>query len=140
MMILPRFIRYRDAPAYLGVDRGRFDNEIRPFLIEIPIGERGIAFDRLDLDEYADEYKRRNGRLSRNSKVITCEQGQKEFNLPLKTGGLLTKSTEASGYLLDSEKLVKTKLRHGYGKNKPESTSNLSKARNAISQLLQEDI
>ena len=50
MPIVPRLIRHRDAPAYLGMDRNRFDAEVRPFLTEIPIGDRGIAFDRLDLD------------------------------------------------------------------------------------------
>jgi hypothetical protein len=58
----PRFIRLRDAPAYLGMDRNRFNAEVRPFLVEIPIGKQGVAFDRVDLDRFADEYKRRNGR------------------------------------------------------------------------------
>ena len=48
--LLPRFIRLRDAPDYLGVDRNRFNAEIRPSLTEIPIGVQGVAFDRLDLD------------------------------------------------------------------------------------------
>jgi hypothetical protein len=30
--ILPRFIRYRDAPAYLGMDRNRFNAEVRPYI------------------------------------------------------------------------------------------------------------
>ncbi len=58
----PRLIRFRDAPAYLGMDRNRFNLEVRPYLTEIPIGEQGVAFDRLDLDAWADEYKARNGR------------------------------------------------------------------------------
>lgn len=60
--LLPRFIRLRDAPDYLGVDRNRFNAEIRPSLTEIPIGVQGVAFDRLDLDDWADHYKDRNGR------------------------------------------------------------------------------
>lgn len=60
----PRFIRCKDAPAYLGMDRDRFNGEVRPHLIEIPIGVQGIAFDRLDLDAWADDYKDRNGRPS----------------------------------------------------------------------------
>jgi hypothetical protein len=48
-MILPRFIRFRDAPGYLGMDKDRFNAEVRPYLIEIPIGKQGVAFDRLDL-------------------------------------------------------------------------------------------
>ena len=60
--ILPRLIRLRDAPHYLGMDPNRFNEEVRPYLTEIPIGEQGIGFDRLDLDAWVDQYKDRNGR------------------------------------------------------------------------------
>jgi hypothetical protein len=59
--LLPRFIRLRDAPSYLGMDKNRFNREVRPLLAVIPIGAQGIAFDRLDLDSWADDYKSRNG-------------------------------------------------------------------------------
>jgi hypothetical protein len=59
--ILPRLIRLRDVPHYLGMDPNRFNAEVRPYLIAIPIGKQGIAFDRLDLDAWVDEYKSRNG-------------------------------------------------------------------------------
>jgi hypothetical protein len=59
---LPRFVRLRDAPNYLGMDRNRFNVIVRPHLVAIPIGKQGIAFDRLDLDDWADQYKSRNGR------------------------------------------------------------------------------
>jgi hypothetical protein len=52
----PRLIRLRDVPKYLGMDINRFNREVRPFLVEIPIGKQGIAFDRLDLDRWADHY------------------------------------------------------------------------------------
>ena len=58
----PRFIRLRDAPSYLGMDKNRFNRNVRPHLCAIPIGTQGIAFDRIDLDAWADEYKNRNGR------------------------------------------------------------------------------
>lgn len=68
----PRFIRLRDAPRYLGMDRHRFNKLVRPDLIEIPIGIQGIAFDRLDLDLWADKYKQQNGRPpSRNQTKAT---------------------------------------------------------------------
>ncbi|MCW8497044.1 hypothetical protein OQJ25_07970 [Fluoribacter dumoffii] len=54
--ILPRLIRLRDAPAYVGMDRHRFNEEVRPSLMEIPIGSQGVAFDRLDLDAWVDDY------------------------------------------------------------------------------------
>ena len=59
---LPRLIRLRDAPFYLGMDRNRFNAEVRAYLMEIPIGEQGIAFDRLDLDAWVEDHKSRNGR------------------------------------------------------------------------------
>ncbi|MES9948458.1 MAG: hypothetical protein ABW118_05830 [Candidatus Thiodiazotropha sp.] len=64
--LLPRFIRMRDAPAYLGMDRNRFNAEVRPFVTEIPMGPQSIAFDRLDLDAWAADYKSRNGRPGRS--------------------------------------------------------------------------
>ena len=42
--IPPRLLRFRDAPRYLGMDRNRFNVEVRPYLTEIPIGRQGIAF------------------------------------------------------------------------------------------------
>ena len=54
---LPRFLRLRDAPAYVGMDRNRFNAAVRPCLTEIPIGRQGIAFDRLELDAWAEEHK-----------------------------------------------------------------------------------
>ena len=59
--LLPRLIRLRDIPSYLGMDRHLFNKEVRPFITEIPIGIQGIAFDRLDLDEWVDYYKSRSG-------------------------------------------------------------------------------
>ncbi len=62
VVLLPRFVRLRDAPDYLGMDRNRFNAEVRPIMTEIPIGIQGVAFDRLDLDAWAEQYKKRNGR------------------------------------------------------------------------------
>src|SRR5690349_8856794 len=57
----PRFIRLRDAHAYLGMDKNRFNREVRPNVLALRIGIQGIAFDRVDLDAWADDYKSRNG-------------------------------------------------------------------------------
>ncbi|HYQ71010.1 MAG TPA: hypothetical protein VET88_03670 [Gammaproteobacteria bacterium] len=65
--ITPRLIRLRDAPRYLGMDRNRFNREVRPRLTEIPIGKQGIAFDRLELDAWVDHYRSRNGRPASRS-------------------------------------------------------------------------
>ena len=60
--LLPRLVRFRDAPYYLGMDRNRFNREVRPCLTQIPIGRQGIAFDRLELDAWVDDYVSCNGR------------------------------------------------------------------------------
>ena len=62
MQIQPRLIRLRDAPAYLGMDRNRFNREVRPTLTELRIGRQGVAFDRLEMDAWVDHYMRCNGR------------------------------------------------------------------------------
>jgi len=54
--IAPRLLRMRDAPAYLGMDKNRFNSEVRPFLTEIPLGKQAIAFDRLEIDAWVDHY------------------------------------------------------------------------------------
>jgi predicted DNA-binding transcriptional regulator AlpA len=70
MTLLPRLIRYRDVPKYLGMDRNRFNAEVRNLLTEIPVGVQGIAFDRLELDEWVDQYKASNGRPGRKKGSI----------------------------------------------------------------------
>jgi hypothetical protein len=65
VVLLPRLVRFRDAPGYLGMDRNRFNAEVRPRLTNIPIGRQGIAFDRLELDAWVEDYKSRNGRPGR---------------------------------------------------------------------------
>ncbi|KAF5271649.1 hypothetical protein FQR65_LT05270 [Abscondita terminalis] len=100
----PRLIRLRDAPNYLGMDRHRFNKEVRPFLSIIPIGKQGmdrhrfnkevrpflsiipigkqgIAFDRLDLDAWVEHYKQCNGRPNNTrSKKLW---GEKEHQVSL---------------------------------------------------------
>ncbi|MGL6246243.1 hypothetical protein [Pseudomonas sp.] len=56
LALLPRFIRAKQAPAYLGMCRAVFDAEVRPQIREFPIGKQGVAFDRLELDAWADAY------------------------------------------------------------------------------------
>jgi hypothetical protein len=47
------------------MDVNRFNAEVRPFLTEVPIGSQGIAFDRLDIDAWVDNYVACNGRPGR---------------------------------------------------------------------------
>jgi hypothetical protein len=75
VILLPRLVRFRDAPAYLGMDRNRFNSEVRPHLTNIPIGRQGIAFDRLELDAWVEDYISRNGRRPKAPKLEddTCQ-------------------------------------------------------------------
>ena len=65
--LLPRLIRLRDAAHYLGMDRNRFNAEVRHFLTNIPIGRQGVAFDRLELDAWVEDYVSCNGRRPKAS-------------------------------------------------------------------------
>jgi len=62
ILIMPRVLRLRDAPRYLGMNRNFFNAEVRPFLTESRIGRQGVAFDRLELDAWWEQYQSRNGR------------------------------------------------------------------------------
>lgn len=75
-MILPRLIRQRDAPDYLGMDRNRFDQEVRPQLTEVPIGARGVAFDRYEIDAWVDDYIAAHGRPGCSHKAGTATPKQ----------------------------------------------------------------
>lgn len=94
MAVLPRFIRLKDAPGYLGMDRNRFNVEVRPQLTEIPIGTQGIAFDRLELDRWADQYVKRYGRSSSIGVSKQCERKQRACTRTKAGSGTSTKESE----------------------------------------------
>ena len=56
--MMRRFYRLKDAPSYLGMDARRFNADVRPYLSEIPLGPLGVAFDGLEMDQWADYYVR----------------------------------------------------------------------------------
>ena len=96
--LLPRLIRLKNAPEYLGMDRHRFNQEVRPNLTEIPIGSHGVAFDRLDLDAWVEQYKRRSGRPAaynhRSMEIWDENEHQVSTNVG-KSGKLTKKSLDA---------------------------------------------
>lgn len=71
----PRLIRLRDAANYLGMDKNRFNTEVRPFLTTLKIGQQGIAFDRLDLDQWVNEFKKQQGQPAQ--RTVRWQQGIK---------------------------------------------------------------
>ncbi|WP_224793885.1 MULTISPECIES: helix-turn-helix transcriptional regulator [Pseudomonas] len=54
--LLPRIIRAGEAPQYLGMCRAEFNKTVRPHVSEFPIGERGVGFDREELDAWVNDY------------------------------------------------------------------------------------
>ena len=52
-LIQPRFMRAGEAPEYLSMNLALFNEIVRPYVSEFPLGERGVGFDRLELDEWA---------------------------------------------------------------------------------------
>jgi hypothetical protein len=76
--LLPRVIRIRDAPFYLGMDKNRFNTEVRPSLTEIKIGTQGIAFDRLELDAWFDDYKNRVGKPGTQKQPLEKQTWQRK--------------------------------------------------------------
>ena len=133
VVILPRIIRLRDAPNYLGMDKNRFNAEVRPFTIEMNIGNHGIGFDRLDLDRWVDDYKQRTGRSNSLTGIKTWDKQKLGPAVSIlkaaevKPSAKLGKVNESSN---DSIKLAKKKLKVGCTrKSKGESASeNVNKA------------
>ena len=60
--VLPRFLRPRIAAAYLAMNKNSFNRLVRPMVHAMPLGKRAIAYDRLELDVWVEEYCRCNGR------------------------------------------------------------------------------
>jgi hypothetical protein len=94
----PRLLRLRDAPDYLGMDRNRFNAEVRPLLTEAPIGKQGVAFDRLELDRWADEYMSRNGRPGRRKGVSTWDVNAARVSTSGQECGTSTNSSEVAEF------------------------------------------
>lgn len=96
--LLPRLIRFRDAPYYLGMDRNRFNAEVRPELIEIPVGTQGIAFDRLELDAWVEQYKNRNGRPAQRKGMLKWDERECPVSSTGKVSGTSTNASEADAF------------------------------------------
>jgi hypothetical protein len=108
--ILPRLIRLRDAAHYLGMDPNRFNAEVRPYLIEIPIGKQGVAFDRIDLDAWVDEYKESNGRPGKQKGAGKPWDARKSpASLTGKGHGILTRLSEEEEFAKALERAISKK-------------------------------
>ena len=73
----PRFVRQKDVSNFFGVTRGYFDKHLRPFLMEIPLGnnpQAGVVYDLYDLHALADIMKERNGRPAKGGNIWDAKQ------------------------------------------------------------------
>lgn len=99
MRLQPRLVRFRDAPAYLGMDRNRFNALVRPHLTAIPIGRQGIAFDRLELDAWVDDYIARNGRPGRTKGATSWDASEYLGSSCVEGSGMSTNTSEGGAFV-----------------------------------------
>jgi hypothetical protein len=113
--ILPRFIRATNAPHYLGMCKDVFASDAKPHLKAIRIGKRGVGYDRLDLDAFADDYKARNGlpEENQNGGLEWEPQEQRESPLKMTAPEPSTKSGAGIESSPGSGQSRKTKLKNG---------------------------
>jgi len=99
LSIEPRILRLKDAPRYLGMDKNKFNALVRPFVPEFSYGNQSVAFDRLDLDAWVDDYKRRNGRRGKQKgeKPPWREKTYQDSSNAARSG-TSTRSSEAAAF------------------------------------------
>ena len=112
--ILPRVIRAKHAPAYLGMCRDVFRREVKPFVTQVPIGSQGIGYDRLELDAWWEHYKESNGwPAKRNMGGSLCQNGniddQAFTGAKNANSGLSTKGGEANAYTASLTRIAQMK-------------------------------
>jgi hypothetical protein len=98
--LIPRIIRIRDAPFYLGMDKNRFNAEVRPLLTELKIGTQGVAFDRLELDAWVDDLISRTGKKTSTHKQEKKLWDAKKSPVSSKgaSSGISTKSSKDDAF------------------------------------------
>tara|TARA_R110002096_G_scaffold390060_1_gene584484 strand:- start:89 stop:373 length:285 start_codon:yes stop_codon:yes gene_type:complete len=77
------------------MDRNRFNAEVRPYVTVIPIGRQGIAFDRLELDAWVEDYISRNGRPAAERRKPWDVEKRQASSIAVESGTLIRKSEVA---------------------------------------------
>ena len=91
------------------MDRNRFNREVRPYLTQIPIGLQGVAFDRLELDDWADDHIRRNGRPGRLEGERLWDRRERRASLPVMASGTSRKGSVAGEFERAVEQVTASK-------------------------------
>ena len=95
-MVIPRFIRQRDAPKYLGMSEPTFNETVRPYITVMKEG-RAIFYDRLDLDDWADTFKAANGKPGKLMEETSWQNPHPAFEKKAQHG-TLTKQLPAGNF------------------------------------------
>jgi len=61
-----------------------FNKTVRPYVHEFPIGEQGIGFDRIELDQWADAYIVTHS-ISKSAKTASTKLSINNSTTPIKT-------------------------------------------------------
>jgi predicted DNA-binding transcriptional regulator AlpA len=122
----PRFLRLRHAPAYLGLNKNAFNRLVRPNVRVIALGQRGIAFDRLELDAWADEYCRCNGRPAPEKEGQLCRSEHQDSTEGPSRGARNGTSTNGSNTMDAFVRALELTM-----KKKPDATWNSESGRSA---------
>jgi hypothetical protein len=80
------------------MDKNRFNTEVRPALTEIPIGSQGIAFDRHQLDSWADDYILSLGNSQEKNKEKATWQRKSRVSSKEEIVGTSTKLSKADAF------------------------------------------
>jgi hypothetical protein len=107
--VQPRGIRSKDAPGYLGINRNKFDKEVRPYLVAISMGKHTIIFDRYDLDAWFDKYKSENGRVGLKAEDNLWRARKLQDLSNEEASGILTSLSEGQEYAKALERVTSKK-------------------------------
>lgn len=111
VIIIPRLLRLRDAPAYLGMDRHYFNEAVRPTIKLIRIAKQGIAVDRLDLDAWVEHTKQRSDPpAATQRRKVTWQEKEPQVSTNVKGSGTLTKKSSDVAFA-KALKLIRSKKR-----------------------------
>lgn len=104
--MLRKFYRRADAAEYLGMSTYTFDRQARPYLTEIPISKQGVAFDRIELDEWADHHKAVNGRPGRLYGERLWDEKRRLDSLREEVYGISTKGSKGKEFAKAVDHLI----------------------------------
>ena len=98
-LLSPRFIRHKNAPDFFGMNVNSFNAEIRPYLTEIRIDKQGIAFDAIEMNDVADQYKSRNGRPpAKRRELWDVKVKHQASNYEAESGRLINESKDTDDW------------------------------------------